>query len=426
MKEAAQLQEIRSLPDLLRFENGERVKTPEDWIRRRAELTTLYSEYIYGYIPDREKETVTWSLQADSATGGTLMHITVNTEKRSASFSVLAGIPALPEPEDGWPFYVEYWPWHYRNWFTGEWVTGFSENCRYAMERGYACIQYDCAQVSADNDSRTGAFYTLYPYGQTNPAEQRGVLLAWAWGVSKVIDALEAGAGKALGINPRLSMVGGVSRYGKSTAVAGAYDERIRVTIPSCSGAGGTAVFRTNNQGKTYDLTSLGGPEQWTNESPNEPFSNLQGGEGYWFCGNFAQIPSMYALPVDQHMLCALAAGTGRHLIAVTGIVSEGWNNTEGQCLAYAAARPAWELLGLGSQIGMIIHLDGHAILRSDMEMILDYCDACLKDVRQDGLQALRDRMKGDLFLRENRDRLDPAFAPYIGDKNRTDGEKEK
>ena len=205
-----------------------------------------------------------------------------------------------------------------------------------------------------------------------------------------------------------------MSRYGKSAAVAGAYDERIRVTIPSCSGAGGTAIYRTNNQGKTYDLSSLGGPEQWTNDSRNEPLSNLQGGEGYWFCGNFARVPSAHAFPVDQHMLCALAAGKNRHLIMVTGITSEGWNNTEGQCLAFAASQPAWDLLGCGEQNNMIIHLDGHAILRTDMEMILDYCDEHLLHKPAKEIQGTERQMKGELFLRYNRGVLDPLFAPYL------------
>ena len=77
-------------------------------------------------------------------------------------------------------------------------------------------------------------------------------------------------------------------------------------------------------------------------------------------------------LPVDQHMLCALAAGKDRHMIVVTGIISEGWNNTEGQCLAWIASQPVWDLLGAGEQNNMIIHLDGHAILPSDMEKILE------------------------------------------------------
>lgn len=407
------LPEIVGLPELMRFESGEKVKTPEDWYRRRKELLALYSEYMYGWMPDRTREVLSWSLEADPETGGTLLRVTVSTDGRSASFSVLAGLPAAAPAAKGVPFYLEYWPWHYQNWFTKEWVTGFSVNCRSAMERGYAAIQYDCSQVAQDNDSHTGAFYTLYPYGPSDPVSQRGALLAWAWGVSKVIDALEAGAGKQLGIDPALSLVGGVSRYGKSAAVAGAYDERIRVTIPSCSGLGGIAVYRTDNHGKIYDLTSLGGPAQWVNDSQNEPFSNLQGGEGYWFCGNFGKVPSVRHLPVDQHMLCALMAAPDRHLIIVTGITSEGWNNTEGQCLACAASLPAWDLLGCGSHCNMIIHLDGHAILPSDMQAILDYCDVSLRGMPR---SVDPDGMRGNLFLRHNRNVLDPLFAPYLRD----------
>ena len=405
------LQETEGLPELLRFGNGEPVRTPADWFRRRAEILKLYSEYVYGYMPDSAEEELRWSLEKEPVTGGTLLHISVSVKERSASFSVLAGLPSRTPPEGGSPFWIEYWPWHYRDWFTHEWITGFSANSRLAMERGYAAIQYDCAQVARDDSDRLGAFYTLYPYHPSRPAEQRGALLAWAWGVSKVIDALESGAGEALGIHPGLSIVGGVSRFGKSAAVAGAYDERIRVTVPSCSGAGGIAVFRMDNHGKTYDLTSLGGPARWTNESQNEPFSNLKGGEGYWFCGRFARVPSVRHLPVDQHMLCALTAGKDRHLIVVTGMTSEGWNNTEGQCLAYIKAQPVWDLLGCSDQNNMIIHLDGHAILPSDMEIILDYCDVHLAGVPRESVSSGFSQMKGNLFLQENRAVLDPLFG---------------
>ena len=402
---------IDGLPELLRLENGQEVRTPADWLRRREELLSLYSEYMYGYMPDPAKETLTWSLSGDPETGGTLLNISVSAGSRTASFDILVGIPAREAPEGGYPFWLEYWPWHFQNWFTKEWVTGFSPNSRRAMERGYAAFQYDWSRVAQDNDSFAGAFYDLYPYDPEDPREQRGALLAWAWGVSKVIDALEAGAGKALNINPAWSVVAGVSRFGKSAAVAGAYDERIRVTVPACSGAGGVAVYRTCNHGKTYNLSSLGGPEQWTNDSQNEPFSNLQGGEGYWFCGNFARVPSVRHLPVDQHMLCALAAGRDRHLIVVTGITSEGWNNTEGQCLAYVKAQPAWDLLGCGEHNNMIIHLDGHAVLPSDLEQILDYCDVNLLGIPPESLPGGLPRMRADLFLAENRDVLDPLFG---------------
>ena len=395
-----------ALPELLRFENGETVSSPEDWARRRKEILALYSEYMYGAMPDPAGESLSWSLENDPETGGTLLSISVSANGRSASFPVLAGLPSRRAPEGGYPFLLEYLPWHYQNWFTKEWVTGFSPNSLRAMERGYAAFQYDWSRVAQDNNSYTGAFYTLYPYHPAVPGEQRGTLLAWAWGVSKILDALEAGAGRALNIHPGRSVIAGVSRFGKSAAVAGAYDERIRVTVPACSGAGGVAVYRTCNHGKTYCLTGLGVPAQWTNDSRNEPFSNLQGGEGYWFCGNFARVPSVRHLPVDQHMLCALAAGKDRHLIVVTGITSEGWNNTEGQCLAYVKAQPVWDLLGCGDQNNMLIHLDGHAVLPSDLEQILDYCD-----VRLPGVPGCVPRMKADFFLRDNREVLDPLFG---------------
>ena len=258
-----QIPETEELPELLRFADGGEVKTPEDWERRREELLTLYSEYMYGYMPDRARETVTWTAEAAPELDGILLTVTVEVEGRNASFGVLAGLPSGEKPSGGFPFYMEYWPWHYRNWFTGEWVNGFSDNCRYAISRGYAGIQYDCSQVAQDNDSFTGAFYTLYPYSRTESAEQRGTLLAWAWGVSKVIDALEAGAG--------------------------------------------------------------------------------------------------------DH------------------------NN-------------------------MIIHLDGHAVLRSDMEMILDYCDVRLRGASTDSIRSDLGRMKGNLFLQDNRDRLDRFFAPYLAE----------
>jgi len=196
MTNPKQLPEIKGLPELLRLKNGDEVKAPEDWALRKEEILKLYSEYMYGYMPNRTKETLTWSLEEEPETGGTLLNITVCVENRSASFSVLVGVPSSDIPEGGFPFYIEYWPWHYQDWFTKQWVTGFSDNCQYAMKRRYAGIQYDCSQVSQDNNFHLGAFYTLYPYDRTDPHEQRGALLAWAWGVSKIIDVMETGRGR--------------------------------------------------------------------------------------------------------------------------------------------------------------------------------------------------------------------------------------
>ena len=393
-----------ALPELMRFSDGTPVDTAERWKERRREILALFETYMYGRMPDAGEEQVACEIKAGDEAHKREMRITVRRGERETSFTVRVTLPDTLF--SGMACFIEFCPF---SWFGRPLV---SPNQKIAADRGYAAIQYDPVSVASDDELHQGAYFDLYPSGgQTE--RQDGVLLAWAWGAARILDALEAGAAKELGIDPEKCMVAGVSRYGKSAAVAGAYDERFRVTIPSCSGAGGVAVYRTDNHGKSYDLSSLGGPDNWVNESVNEPFENLKGGEGYWFCGNFRQLKSVEYLPVDQHMLCALAAGKDRHMIIITGIVSEGWNNTEGQCLAYVASQSVWDLLGAGDQNNMIVHLDGHAILPSDMEMILDYCDVHLFGKSRESVSTDLSAMKGGLFLKENRDRLDPAFDRF-------------
>ena len=375
---------IYTLPDLMTFEDGTKVETAEDWARRRAEIKGLYEYYMYGYLPDGSEETLTWKID------GTTLNITVAREGRVVMLNVPFRIPTGDAPQGGWPYYIEYSWW------------GLSEAAQYAANNGYAAFGYSPYAVAADDSSYTGAFYTLYPYGD-HPTTQSGVLVAWAWGVSKIIDAMEQGAGEALGINPEYSLVGGVSRFGKSTAVAGAFDERIKVCVPSCSGAGGLGMFRYTSGAKTYDLTSLGyvnaeGTGLWKNGAC-ESFGNIRShSEQHWFNWNFRITPEAQRLPFDQHFLAALCADPERHFILVTGVVSEEWNNVEGQTMAFVGAQPAWDILGASGNNNMIVHLNGHAILQSDMELIIDYCNEVLY-----GIPAQRDLsvMKTNVFMEE-------------------------
>ena len=72
-----QMPETEGLPELLRFADGGEVKTPEDWERRREELLDLYSEYMYGYMPERTRETVTWTAEAAPELDGTLLTVMI-------------------------------------------------------------------------------------------------------------------------------------------------------------------------------------------------------------------------------------------------------------------------------------------------------------------------------------------------------------
>ena len=100
--------ETEGLPELLRFADGGEVKTPEEWMRRREELLFLYSEYMYGTMPDRRAEKVTWTPEPAPELAGTLLKISVEAEGRNASFSVLAGLPSGEKPAGGFPFYMEF------------------------------------------------------------------------------------------------------------------------------------------------------------------------------------------------------------------------------------------------------------------------------------------------------------------------------
>lgn len=372
------------IPDLMTFEDGTKVESAEDWARRRAEIKGMYEYYMYGYLPDGSEETLTWAVD------GSTLNITVTREGREVTLNVPFSLPKGEPREGGWPYYIEYSFW------------GLSEAGQYAANNGYAAFAYAPYAVAADNTSYTGAFYTLYPYGD-HPTTQTGVLVAWAWGVSKIIDALEMGAAEALNINAEYSIVGGVSRFGKSAAVAGAFDERIKVCVPSCSGAGGLGMLRYSSSNKTYDLTSLGyvndeGTGLWKNGTC-ESFSVIRSNsERHWFNWNFFMTFTPQQLPFDQHFLAALCADPDRHFILITGVLSEEWNNVEGQTMAFVGAQPAWDILGASENNNMIVHLSGHAILQSDMELIIDYCNEVLY-----GVPATRDLsvMKTNVFMEE-------------------------
>jgi hypothetical protein len=134
-----------------------------------------------------------------------------------------------------------------------------------------------------------GKFYDLY--GSSHSA---GALTAWAWGVSRIIDALELTKAQT-GIDPTRIGVTGCSRNGKGAFVAGALDSRIALTLPQESGAGGAGCWRIEtwqnaNGYKVQDATEIVG------ENP-------------WFSPNFnSYVNNINQLPFDHHMLAALVS----------------------------------------------------------------------------------------------------------------------
>ncbi|MBR6020363.1 MAG: hypothetical protein IK055_09135 [Lachnospiraceae bacterium] len=339
-------------------------------------LTTIkeyYEREMYGVW--RDGETVTYELlgpdpeekaAADkpwnpfAIVGGELVRVNVEKNGRRTSFIVHAYLPteeARSIYPNGSPFIICLHPIMPKD---------------LALAKGYAVLVFGSFGVASDNTERKGSFYDIYPYGKEE-SEQTGVLMAWAWGASKVLDAVYAGLDREFHLDASASMVTGVSRCGKATAVCGAFDTRFRMTIPACSGAGGLALYQVRSTGKTYDLTGVGGPASYT-YGENEPLSCLQSdAERGWFNDKFLTYREPEDFPYDQEWLPILAMDENRYYFIIGACMSEDWVNAPSMWECYKRANTIYEAHGFGDHLVANFHREGHAVLPEDMELIVAY-----------------------------------------------------
>lgn len=342
---------VEGLPDAFTFLDGSKVETPNDWKRRVEELKELYQFYMYGFWPDTSKEIVDYEIE------GNVLTIRVKREERESSFKAFVSIPKSDEHTAPHPVIVVIGfigSFDFRNW-------KFEDYTPKLNGKGYAVITFDPNQVAADSPERRGAFYTLYPWS-TRVEEDKGVLLAWAWGASKILDVLHKGAIPEIDL--RKTVVTGASRYGKAALVAGAFDERFAVVNPHVSGVGGAASFRYNFAGKEYE---------WGKAGPVEPLSNLQSAtEWYWFNSVFREFKDPRQLPFDQHLLIALCAPRA---VLISGGYSDWWTNPEGMWISFLEAKKVYDFLGCPEKIGFFMRDGGHGITEEDIVNLVDFCD---------------------------------------------------
>jgi hypothetical protein len=245
-----------------------------NWDLRREEMLQIAQHYLLGYMPSTEGISTTFNVVGDN------LVYTISNGTASHTFNVAYYPPSGTPPADGWPAVL---------FFAAP--TGTTRSIY--LDAGIAVLGVPAGQFdSGDNENgvmygvnnseppgnRGGAVHALFGYateGQygwssrlghdgdrtnTNPANFRdlasrgnpdapGVLINWAWGFSRVVDALEAEAAKPLAerrirINPTQLGVTGTSRNGKGALLVGAFDSRIAVTNPVSSGSGGVLLER--------------------------------------------------------------------------------------------------------------------------------------------------------------------------------------
>jgi hypothetical protein len=164
----------------------------------------------------------------------------------------------------------------------------------FLLEQGVAIIfynHYDLGQEGTPEASRglpnPGLFYDLY--GGDHSA---GLLMAWAWGASRILDVLQDSGGAL--IDPRRVGVTGCSRNGKGAFTVGVFDERIALTIPQETSTGGLPAYRI------VDVTSGAERTSWNYNGLN------------WLSDVFAPfVENATQLPIDSHELVAMVAPRG-------------------------------------------------------------------------------------------------------------------
>jgi hypothetical protein len=290
------------LPDPFKRLDGSRILAKSEWRCRREEIKKLAERYVYGEKPAKPA-TVTGTV---SRTGIT---VNVTDNGRSSSFSASVSLPGGSGP---FPAVVVY--------------GGFGADTATIQAAGAAVINYDPYAVGKEGTPRNnkqGAFYSIY-----GSASSTGLLQAWGWGVSRIIDVIAQSDGSILKADA--TGVTGCSRFGKGAFVAGVFDQRIALTMPIESGSAGVPIFRGIPGEGAQSLSSAYGEQPWLGDA----------------FGSFTGSPA--TLPVDTHEMVAMVAPRGLFIMDNPHITNLGPRS--GSVAALGGAE-VYKALGAGDNI---------------------------------------------------------------------------
>lgn len=317
MPSFASLPAIAKLPDPFRFMNGSRMKKKKDWDCRRAEIAGLAQEFVYGYKPETAYAATNGSFAEDKIT------VNVNDNGKTIAFTC-----SITYPKTGSQPYPA---------MIGMGASSLKNAELLAM--GVAIINFPNNKIAEQMNGGSrgkGLFYEMY--GSDHSAS---AIMAWAWGVSRLIDALEKTPEAR--INAAKLGVTGCSRNGKGALIAGAFEQRIKLTVPQEPGAGGAASWRVS------DAQKVAGKNVQT-------LAQIVG-ENVWFRSKFGQFgQASDKLPLDQHMIAALCAP--RALLFLENTSME-WLSPASSWITANAAHKVWEALGIPDRMGFS-QIGGH------------------------------------------------------------------
>jgi fermentation-respiration switch protein FrsA (DUF1100 family) len=349
------------LPDPLTFNDGSKVKNASQWNRRRAEIVEMFDREVYGRRPKNIPK-VTWTVA--STTEVVTANVPVITKQlvgrvdNSAypelNVTILATLSTPKNAKGPVPVVLMFGgggaapegvptttactlpgavarggaaplPQAARGAAPAQPARGGapgggnqppSANEQIVM-RGWGYATVTTASIQADNgQGLTCGIIGLVNKGQPRSLDDWGVLSAWGWGMSKVLDYFETDKAVAA----KKVAVQGHSRDGKAALVALAYDERFLTGFISSSGQSGAKLHR-----RKY----------------GEAIENIAAtNEYHWMAGNYLKYAGRWdTLPVDSHELIAMVAPRPVFLSAGKGPDT----NSDGSIMMMPAGDPRFQ-----------------------------------------------------------------------------------
>lgn len=331
--------------DLLKMKAGAAIDSAKGWwLQRRPEISSLVQQQFYGR-PIDPNIPIQWEVSVE--TTGVQVVGGASYPYREKTFTGTVDVSSYPALRNTpvvtatcrypaatgrkYPAVVTY----------GEGVARF----QYTAPFDIGVCNYTPGRVQPDNGN-TGnmASYLigLVTKGQWRKPDDPGALVAWGWGVSRLIDKFATDAD----IDGDKIAVQGHSRYGKATLVTAAYDDRVVVAWPSDAGAMGTAMMRRHWGESLEFVASSSGEYHWVNGNILKYAGPLHAG---------THIPrKLELLDVDAHSTTSLLAP--RAIFVTNGTdtppgFGDAWADPRGTFLSGKLASPVWELLGWSGQV---------------------------------------------------------------------------
>lgn len=307
------LPEIATLPDPFAWADGSGRSTDfKDWKRHRFEIAHQLQHYELGMKPVTPRDSIEAILNNDT------LRVIVHENGE-----VLLLTAPIKYPEGNGPFPA----------IIGNGRSTGALPEQLFDKRKIAQITFDFTQVMSHTQKRGNEpINRLYPE-QT----EMGSYCAWSWGISRLIDGLEKVEKKSR-IDLSHLAISGCSFAGKMALFAGAFDERIALTIAQEPGGGGVNAWRVSET--LENVETLGR----TNYA--------------WFLESMRQFAgkNVNRLPIDHHELAALIAPRA---LLVLGNTDYEWLAEESNYVSCQAARMVWKAFGIEDRMGFSIQ-GGH------------------------------------------------------------------